>query len=220
MTDTLGLIDHLAARAAPVRPLASPLRRTALWVAAVAVVVYAIALAYGHGDMLPARFAQPSVLAEWLASIATGVTAAYATFVVSVPGRDRRWGWLPVAPLVVWLAILVAATVRDARRLGADAFVMEYGSWECATAITVTSVPLGIVMLLMVRHAGVVSPRATAMLAALSTTALSAAGVSLYHHGEGAPLVLMWHMGAVLLWSALCLVLGRPLFGWIGHARR
>lgn len=220
MSATSNLIEQLAGRANPVRRLASPLRRTALWLLAVIAIVYAIAVAYGHPALLPARYNEPRVMAEWFGSIATGVLAAYATFVVSVPGRSRHWVWLPVPALLFWLGTLSAATVLDVMHLGWDALQMEYGSWDCAMAITYTSVPLASVMLLMVRHAGVVRPSATAMLAALSTAALSAAGVSLYHHGEGAPMVLLFHFGAVALLSLLCLLFGRSLFAWIGHARR
>lgn len=220
MTATTSLIDQLSSRAEPVRRLASPLRRTAVWLLAVVAIVYAIAVAYGHTSMLPARFHEPRVMFEWVASIATGVLAAYATFVISVPGRARRWAWLPVPALVVWLGTLGVGTALDVMHQGREALAMEYGSWECAMAITFTSVPLALVMLLMVRHAGVVRPSATAMLAALSTAALSAAGVSLYHHGEGAPMVLLFHFGSVAVLSLLCLLFGRSLFAWIGHVRR
>ena len=60
----------------------------------------------------------------------------------------------------------------------------------------------------------------TAMLVALSAAALSAAGVSLYHGGETALMVLLWHLGAVVVLSLLCLLFGRPLFAWIGYAKR
>jgi hypothetical protein len=72
----------------------------------------------------------------------------------------------------------------------------------------------------MVRHAGVVRPMPTALLAALAAAALSAAGVSLYHGGENAAMVLLWHLGAVAVLSLACLALGRPLFAWIGPVRR
>ena len=83
-----------------------------------------------------------------------------------------------------------------------------------------TSVPLGLLMQVMVRHAGVVRPAPTAMLVALSAAALSAAGVGLYHGGETALMVLLWHLGAVVVLSLLCLLFGRPLFAWIGYAKR
>ena len=58
------------------------------------------------------------------------------------------------------------------------------------------SFPLGLVMVVMVRHAG----------------------VSLFHGGENSLMVLLWHGGAVLLLSLACLLAGGKLFSWIGHA--
>ncbi|WP_119717607.1 NrsF family protein [Cognatilysobacter tabacisoli] len=219
MTDTDHLIDQLAARARPVQRLASPMRRTALWTLAASVVIALIALAYGPRPDFLHTLADGPALLEWTASIVTGLLAAYATFQISVPGRSPSWAWMPLPALLAWLFAVAWGCATDFARLGRDAFAMQYGSWECAMAITVTGVPLGLVMLLLVRHAGVVRPAATAMLATLSATALSAAGVSLYHHGESALMVLTWHVGAVALLSLLSLAFGRSLLGWIGHAR-
>ena len=91
MTDTDHLIDQLAARARPVRPLSSPLRRTALWVLAASTVVALIAFAYGLRPDLAESLAQAPALLEWTASIVTGLLAAYATFQISVPGRSPSW---------------------------------------------------------------------------------------------------------------------------------
>lgn len=219
MTDTHHLIDQLAARARPVRPLASPLRRTVQWTLAASLVITLIAFAYGLRPDFIASLSDGPARLEWTASIVTGLMAAYATFQISVPGRSPSWAWVPVPALLAWLFAVAWGCAADFARLGWDAFAMEYGSWECAIAITVTGVPLGLVLLLMVRHAGVIRPAATAMLAALSATALSAAGVSLYHPGESALMVLTWHVGAVALLSLLSLAFGRSLLGWIGHAR-
>ena len=220
MTDTRRLIDQLAARAEPVRPLSSPLRRTALWLVLAAMLIAMIASVYGLRTGLLADLAQAPLLLEWIASVLTGLLAAYAVFQISVPGRSPRWMWLPVPALLLWLGGLGWGCLRDYARLGADAFLMEAVSSECAVAITMTSVPLGLLMLVMVRHAGVVRPAPTAMLVALSAAALSAAGVSLYHGGETALMVLLWHLGAVVVLSLLCLLFGRPLFAWIGYAKR
>ncbi|MEZ0470249.1 DUF1109 domain-containing protein [Luteimonas salinilitoris] len=220
MTDTSRLIDQLTAQARPVRPLASPLRRTLLWVAMATALIMAIVAAYGLRPGLTADLAAPPALVEWIASILTGVLAAYAVFQISVPGRSPRWAWLPLPALALWLGGLGWGCLHDAARMGSEAFVLEMASSECAVAIAMASIPLGLVMLLMVRHAGVVRPGPTAMLSALSAAALSAAGVSLFHGGESALMVLLWHVGAVVVLSLLCLAFGRPLFSWIGYVKR
>jgi hypothetical protein len=84
-----------------------------------------------------------------------------------------------------------------------------------------TSIPLGLVLLLMVRHAGVVRPGQAALLVMLSAAALSSSAVSLIHHdGESSLMVLLWHVGAVLMLSLLSLLFSRRMFAWIGYTRR
>jgi len=220
MTDTRSLIDQLAARAKPVKPLSSPMRRTVWWALMALAIVAGITVSYGARPGWLQDLAVPSAGIEWVASVLTGLLAAYAAFQVSVPGRSPSWAWLPLPAALLWLAGLGLGCLRDVARLGRDAFAFQGASWECAWAITLTSLPLGMLMLLMVRHAGVVRPAPTAMLTVLSAAALSSAGVSLIHEGETALMLLVWHVGAVALLSALSSVFGRHLFSWIGYARR
>lgn len=219
MQETERLIEQLAARAAPVRPLASPARRTLRWGALAVLVVALVALGHGLRPGLWAALAVPSQAIEWAASILTGLCAAYAAFQVSVPGRSPAWALLPVPPLLVWMSGLGWGCLRDFGQSGGQAFAFQSGSWECAGAITMISVPLGLLLLVMVRHAGVVRPRQTAGLTALGAAGLSAAGVTLFHHGESSLMVLLWHLGAVIVLSLACRACGRQLFAWIGHVR-
>ncbi len=219
MHDTSTLIEQLSARATPVRRLSSPLRRTLAWLLIATAVIAVVTASKGLRPGLLQSMAQGPMAMEWIASVVTGVLAAYAVFQISVPGRSPLWAWLPMPPMLLWISGLGWGCVADFARMGSEAFAYQGASWDCARAITFISVPLGMVLLLMVRHAGVVRPAPTAMLAALSAAAFSAAGVSLFHPGESALMVLLWHVGAVLLLSILCWLFGRQLFGWIGHAR-
>lgn len=219
MHDTSSLIEQLSARITPVRRLASPLRRTLAWLLLAAAVIVVVIASHGLRPGLLQSMSQGPMAMEWIASVVTGALAAYAVFQISVPGRSPSWAWLPVPSMLLWISGLGWGCAADFVRMGSEAFAFQGASWECAKAITFISVPLGLVMLLMVRHAGVVRPAPTAMLAALSAAAFSAAGVSLFHPGESALMVLVWHVGAVLLLSLLCLLFGRRLFGWIGYAR-
>ncbi|GAB3335970.1 NrsF family protein [Marilutibacter aestuarii] len=219
MTDTSRLIDQLAARAAPVRPLASPLRRTLAWLAMATLVI--VALLAVRGGLEPGALHSTAARLQWAASLLTAVLAAYATFQVSVPGRSPAWAWLPLPALLAWLSTLGWGCLQEHARVGAGAFEMNMGTVECAWAITMVSVPLALVMLLVVRHAGAVRPARTALLATLGTAALSSAGVSLIHDaGESMAMVLLWHAGAVGLLSLASLLAGRRLLGWIGYARQ
>lgn len=220
MHDTDRLIDQLAGHVTPVRRIASPLRRTLLWLLLAAAIVAGIVLSHGaHAGWLRIM-SSPDAASEWIASLLTGTLAAYAVFQISVPGRSPRWAWLPLPAALLWFAGLSLGCMHDVAREGNIALAFSADAMECARMITLTGVPLGLVLLLMVRHAGVVRPGATALLAMLSAAALSSAGVSLIHHGESALMVLLWHVGAVALLSMLSLAFGRQLFSWIGYARR
>lgn len=220
MTDTQQLIERLAGRAQPVKPIGSPLRRTAAWALAAAILIALVSTSFGVRPHLWKTMTSAGEAIEFLGSILTGLCAAYAAFQISVPGRSGSWAWLPVLPLAVWLAGIGVGCVGDFEAMGLAAFGLQMHSGECARAILVMSLPLGLVMVLMVRHAGVVRPAPTAMLAALSAAALSSAGVSLFHVGETSLMSLLWHGGAVAILSLASLAAGERLFAWIGYAPR
>jgi hypothetical protein len=220
MNETDKLIDQLAASARPVRQLSSPGRRTLIWMLISMAIMTVLVLVMGSRPGLSAITATPSATLEWAAGLLTGVLAAYAAFQISVPGRSPSWAWLPLPSAIIWLAGIGLGCLQNFSAQGAGAFAMEAQSSECALAITMTSLPLGLALLLMVRHAGVVRPGPTALLRALGAAAISAAGVSLIHQGENALMVLLWHGGAVVLLSILSWLFGRQLFSWVGYARQ
>ena len=101
MADTRTLIERLAQDARPARPIASPMRRTLYWLA-LAILVAALVIAhYGLRSNLRDVMHSGPDLVEWIASLLTGVCAAYAAFQVSVPGRSKAWAWLPVPALAL-----------------------------------------------------------------------------------------------------------------------
>jgi hypothetical protein len=221
MTDTYLLIDQLSARATPVRRLSSPLWRSLVWMSLAAVVIMVIVSMYDVRAGWARVMASPDATFEWAMSLLTGVLAGYAVFQVSVPGRSLRWAWLPVPAAMLWIAGLGLGCLHEVARDSTAAFAFHAGRLVCVRAITFTSIPLGLVLLMMVRHAGVVRPGASAWLAMLSAAALSASAVSLIHDGgESSLMVLLWHVGAVMLLSLGSWVFSRRLFAWLGYPRR
>lgn len=216
--DTDRLIEQLAAQARPVRPLAPPLLRTLAWCGAVVAIALVLVALMGWRGAPPEDFALPGGRWSWWGSVAAGLLAAYAVFQVSVPGRSPAWAWLPLPAAVAWFAGMGWGCLAQVRADGGVALGL--GSWHCALAITLVSTPMLLVMLLLVRHAGVVRPVATAVLAMLSAAGLSSAAVSLVHGHESALLTLAWHGGVVALLCAAAWISGRPLLAWIGYARR
>jgi len=220
MTDTQQLIERLAGGARPVKPLASPLKRTLAWALAAAALIALVSTSFGVRPHLWKTMTSPGEAIEFAGSILTGLFAAYAAFQVSVPGRSGSWAWLPVLPLALWLGGIGVGCIGDFEAMGLAAFGFQAHGGECARAILAMSLPLVLVLVLMVRHAGVVRPAPTAMLAALSAAALSSAGVSLFHNGETGLMSLLWHGGVVALLSLASLAAGERLFAWIGYAPR
>ena len=213
--DTRSLIEQLAAEAVPVRPLASPWRRAMVWLGAVCATALLVVWSLGWRGTPPAELGQPGGGWSWWGSLLTGMLATYAVFQVSVPGRSPRWAWLPLPAALLWFAGMGWGCAVLAQA-GSQGQAAGGASWHCGLAITAVSAPLLLVMLLLVRHAGVLRPGLTALLAMLSAAGVSSAAVSLVHGPETAWMTLAWHGGAALLLSAGAALAGRPLLAWIG----
>ena len=167
---------------------------------------------------LAEQLARPDALLAFVAALLTGIAAAIATFTVSVPGRSRRWSLLPAPALGLWLLSLGWGCFSDWLRLGPDGLALGH-SVDCLEAILIISLPLGLVLLFMVRHAGFARPRTTALLGALAVSALASAGVTLFHDLDTALMVLVWHLGPVALLSLGSWAAGERLFAWLAPAR-
>lgn len=212
------LVAHLVASHRPSPPLRSPFLRSTAWLALALVLVGGIVLSHGLRSDLGMQFARPVMLMEWLSALLTGVLAALATFLVSIPGRSPRWALLPLPALALWLGTLSVGCLADYFQRGATALQLQV-SYSCVLAIVMTSVPLGVTLLVMVRHAGIVRPLPTAICGGLAVAALSAAGLSLFHHVDTALMLLVWHLGSVAFVTLLAATCARRLFAWIGLVR-
>jgi hypothetical protein len=211
LTDTDALIARLAAEARPVKPLRPPMLRAALFLLAGAVFVGLIVAINGLRPDLAEAMALPWRRAEFLASIATALTAAVAAFHLAVPGRSAAWALLPVPAATFWLATLGAGCWHDFVRLGPDG--LAWGtSWSCLKSIVLTSVPLSGLLFWLLRFGDAARPLPTAAFGVLGVAAMSAAGLSLYHHLEAAFLVLIWHVGTVALVVGVAAMGNRRIF--------
>jgi hypothetical protein len=216
MTTTERFIEQLAARARPVRPLAPAWVRACRWLLVAAAVIALATSLFGPRPHLMTLMLRPATGMEWIGSLLTGVLAAFAVFQISVPGRDLRWAWLPVPALLVWTGGIGLGCLGEIVR---GQFGYDPRSLQCARDVALVSLPIAVVMLVMVRHAALARPRATALLGALAAAALSSAGVGLFHVGETAAMGLLGHLVAVLVISGLCALASRGLFRAVGAWR-
>jgi hypothetical protein len=216
MTSTEKFIEQLAVRARPVRPLAPAWVRATRWLLLSVVVIALATSLLGVRPRLLDALLQPASGMEWVGSLLTGVLAAFAAFQLSVPGRDARWAWLPLPALLLWSGGVGMGCLGALLR---GDFGYDPRALLCAREVALVSLPIAVAMLVMVRHAALARPRATALTGALAAAALSSAGVSLFHVGETAAMSLLGHLVAVLLISGLCALASRALFRAVGAWR-
>ncbi len=205
---TEDLIGRLATELRPVRRLAPPLRRCAIWLAFALLVVGAAIAWFGPRHDLMERLDRPHEVVQLLFAIATGVLAAIAAFELAMPDRSARWALLPAPAALAWIATMGWGCLADVARVGPQALVLGT-SWGCFRFIVLMGVPLALSMVWMLRHAGPVRPVPVAVLGGLAGAALSGAGLSVFHHLDAAAMVLAWHGGTTLLVVLVFLGFGR-----------
>lgn len=206
--NTDDLIARLSAELRPVRRLAPPLLRAAAWIGLAVLVVAACVLAFGPRHDLMERLSRPHEVAQLVFALATGVLAAIAAFELSLPDRSARWALLPLPAAAGWVASLGVGCLADVAREGPQALVLGT-SWGCFRFIVLMGVPLAFSLIWMLRHAGPIRPVPVAVLGGLAGAAISAVGLSLFHHLDAAAMVLAWHGGTTLLVVLGFLVVGR-----------
>jgi hypothetical protein len=150
------------------------------------------------------------------AALITGVLAAIAAFQASVAGRSRAWLLLPAPSLVVWMAGVGYGCLSHWIALPSSSpGSVLIGELGCLETVVLTSSPLSLLLLILLRHAGSVSPTATAALGALAVAALSAAALSVLHNIDATVLALTWNYGMVGLLVAFGAAAGRAAFSLV-----
>ncbi|MEO3471901.1 DUF1109 domain-containing protein [Roseomonas sp. CAU 1739] len=195
---TEDLIGRLATELRPVRRLPPPGLRAALWVGFAMLVVAACVVFFGPRHDLMERMQRPHEVAQFAFTVATGVLAAIAAFELSLPDRSERWALLPLPTAILWGGSLGMGCLADMARMGPEALALGT-SWGCFRFIVLMGVPLAVSLVWMLRYAGPIRPVPVAALGGLAGAALSAAGLSLFHHLDAALMVLLWHGGSTLL---------------------
>ena len=82
-----------------------------------------------------------------------------ASFKFSLPDRSRWWMLLPAPALAVWVSTIGYGCLTDWVSMGPDGVRMGEAV-RCFATLLLTSVPLSIAMLVMLRHAALLRPTA------------------------------------------------------------
>jgi len=211
---TPDLIASLAANATPVRRLRPPVMRAACWLLLAAVVLTLLAVNQGIRPDLVQRLQEPAFAASMAASLLTGVLATIAAFLVSLPDRSRLWLLLPVPALIAWLSNVGYQCLTQWVAIGPDG--MSFGeAARCFATLVLTSLPLSLAMLVMLRYAAPLRPTAATFMGSLAVAAVTATALSLFHTIDATAMILMWNFGTAVLFVGLAGVFGRRMFQWV-----
>ncbi len=197
-TDTI--INQLVADAGPVRPLRAPALRALLAVAAIGMAAAFAIVVLGDVSELRNRYAgREALLAlEMLAMLLTGVLAIVAAFVVSIPGRSKRWIAAPIPFLALWLLFSGLGCYDDFVRRGGVGW--ELGeSMHCLLFIVATSALLAPLLIWRLARAKPIDPLPVALLGGLGVAAISAFVLQFFHPFTVTFIDLAVHLVAILI---------------------
>jgi hypothetical protein len=213
VTNTPELIDALVECATPVRRLRPPLVRAGLWLALAVLVLVLLAIGHGVRADLAERLRQPVFAVSIAAALATGILAAMAAFVVSLPDRSQWWLVLPVPALAIWVGTIGYGCLTDWVSIGPDGVHMGE-ALRCFATLVLTSVPLALVLAVMLRYAALLRPGAVTLAGALAVAAITSSALSLLHDLDATMMILIWNLGTAALITALGSLFGRRMFMW------
>lgn len=214
MTRTPDLIDALVETATPVRRLHPPIVRAGLWLAFAAIVLGLIAIAHGVRPDFSDRVRQPLFVLGMLGALATGILAAVASFRLSLPDSSRLWAVLPSPALALWLATVGYGCLTDWVSVDPDGVHMGEAV-RCLATLLMTSIPLSIAMLVMLRYTALLRPLEVSVMGALAVAAVTAFALSLFHDLDATVMILIWNLGSAVLIAALGSLFGRSMLTWM-----
>jgi hypothetical protein len=209
--NTDDLIQRLGDNLGPVRPLAPPWRRAAVWLACAAAYLCGVVLiGWVRGRSLEGVGAD---VAQQGALIATAVSASVAAFVSVVPASDRRVLGIPLVPGMLVMAALVWGCVLDVRTQGTLGMGRET-DWPCVVSISLGGPLLWAVGVAMLRRGAPMTPRVSSLLAGVAAFSVANLEACLSRGHTFTITVLLWHgMTTALFVTALAHV-GPHLLAW------
>ena len=214
VTNTPDLIETLVECATPVRRLRPPLMRAGLWLAFAALILVLVAIAHGLRSDLAIQMQRPLFLVGMMAALATGILAAIASFQISLPDSSRWWLLLPVPPLALWVSTIGYGCLTDWVSIGPDGIHMGE-ALGCFATLLMTSVPLSIAILLMLRYAALLRPTEVCVTGGLAVAAMTAFALSLLHDLDATIMILVWNLAVAALIAGLASLFGRSMLTWI-----
>lgn len=218
MSSTPDLIELLARQASPVRRLRPPVQRAGVWVLVAAAILLLFTALHGVRPDLLERLRQPDFALGIAGALLSGVLAAVAAFQLSLPDRSALWLWLPAPAVALWAATIGYGCLANWVVLPPDA-VSFASSMRCLATLVLTSLPLSLVLLVMLRHAAPIRPTEVAICGSLAVSGVAAAALSVFHEIDATAMVLLWNAGTAALIVLTGAAFGRRLFGLVTPRR-
>jgi hypothetical protein len=204
---TPDLIDALAANLTPVRRLRPPVTRAACWLVLAALLVALLAVSQGIRPDLAQRLGELTSILGMSGALLTGVFAAVAAFMLSLPDRSRFCLLLPAPALVLWLSTIGYQCLTNWVSLEPNGISLGETA-RCFATLVLTSLPLSLAMLVMLRYAAPLRPTAATLTGSLAVAAITATALSLFHDLDATVMILMWNLGTAALFVGLGAALG------------
>lgn len=210
MTRTPELIERLVADAAPVRRLRPPMVRAGCWLLVAAGIIGLLSMVSGLRPDFGERLRQPIFLLGGGAALLTGVLAAIAAFMASLPDRSRLWLALPIPAAALWISTVGIGCLTHWVTL--DPGDIQFGeAADCFATLLASGVPLSVAMFWMLRHVAALRPVGVTFVASLSVAALTASALTLLHQFDASVMILLWNFGAASLVIAVDAVIAGKL---------
>lgn len=214
MIATPDLIESLAANMKPVRRLRPPVTRASCWLLLAVLVVALLAVSQGIRPDLAQRLHDPAFAAGMAGAALTGVLAAVAAFLVSLPDRSRLWLLLPAPAVAIWLLNIGHQCLTQWISMGPNGVSLGETT-RCLATLVLTSLPLSLAMMVMLRYAAPLRPTAVTFMGSLSVAAITATALSLFHSADATLMIIMFNIGTAAMFVGLGGLFGRRMFEWI-----
>ena len=213
MITTPDLIDALAANLAPVRRLRPPAIRAFGWLLLAALVLALLVVSQGIRPDLAQRLREPTFILGMAGTLLTGILAAVAAFMLSLPDRSRFCLLLPAPALVLWLSTIGYQCLTNWVSLEPNGIRLGETA-RCFATLVLTSLPLSLAMLMMLRYAAPLRPTAVTLTGSLAVAAITATALSLFHDLDATVMILMWNLGTAALFLGLGSAFGWKMCSW------
>lgn len=211
MITTPDLIDSLSANLAPVRRLRPPQLRACCWLGLAVLVLALLGLVEGVRPDLGLRLHDANFVVRLCGAVMTGILAALAAFLLSLPDRSRLWLLLPAPALALWLSTLGYQCLTGWVGLSPEGIRLGEAA-RCFATLALTSLPLSLALLMMLRPAAPLRPLCAALSGGLAVGAIAATGLSLFHAFDATAMILAWNLGTAGLFVACASIFRRRLF--------